>query len=215
MRIALCTPGDSWGPSFLRGIVNTVTILAANGVEIIHSQEAASDVATVRNMTSGGDSKFGPKQKPFNGEVTYDYMLWIDSDQGFAFDDLARLMKRRRDICSGWCKTISGHSNVGLHFDEKHFKKAGDIPLMAPKGIKSRNVPFKVDFVGFAFVLIAQGVFEKIPYPWFSHDEITMDNGVVRQMGEDFTFCRKARDAGFSIWVDPEVRVSHTKSFDI
>jgi GT2 family glycosyltransferase len=215
MRIALCTPGESFTPSFIRGLVNTITILASNGIEILHSQKSGSLVATVRNMTAGGAAQLGRMQKPFNGKVRYDYMLWIDSDQGFAFDDLAKLMERKRDICAGWYKTVSGNSSVGLTFDIDKFRKTGAIPLMAPEAVKKQKTPFKVDFVGFGFVLIAQGVFEKIPYPWFSHDEITMENGVVRQLGEDFTFCRKARDAGFSIWVDPDVRVSHSKLYEI
>jgi GT2 family glycosyltransferase len=215
MRIALCTPGASFTPSFVRGIVHLTTILASNKIEILHSNKSGSLLATVRNMTAGGASSLGIKQAPFNGKVKYDYMLWIDSDQGFSFDDFAALMERKRDICAGWYETVSGNSSVGLHFDESKFKETGEIPLMSPKDIKKRGVPFKVDFVGFGFVLIARGVFEQIAYPWFSHDEITMNNGVVRQLGEDFTFCRKAREAGFSIWVDPTVRVSHTKSFEI
>jgi GT2 family glycosyltransferase len=209
-------PGNSWGPGFLQGILQTVTMLAGNGIEVVSSAKYSALVDTARNMCAGGAAEFGVRQKPFNGKLDYDFMLWIDSDQTFTFDHFATLMERQRDICAGWCCTISGElTNVCLYQDEEKFKKQGHYDLMPVKDMKNRETPFKVDYCGFAFILIKKGVFESITYPWFSRADRAMDNGVVRQIGEDVSFCNKVREAGFSIWVDPTVRVGHTKSFDI
>jgi GT2 family glycosyltransferase len=32
---------------------------------------------------------------------------------------------------------------------------------------------------------------------------------------EDYDFCDKVRDAGYDIWIDPEVKFGHQQSIDI
>ena len=48
------------------------------------------------------------------------------------------------------------------------------------------------------------------PWPWFGHDILEHD-GIPERVGEDETFCARARAAGFSVWGLAEL-VGHVKS---
>lgn len=53
---------------------------------------------------------------------------------------------------------------------------------------------------GTACMMIKMGVFKNINFPWFdfAHDP----NYPGQMMSEDLYFCKRARDAGYQIWVD-------------
>ena len=78
--------------------------------------------------------------------------------------------------------------------------------------------PFTVRGVGFGFLAVKQGVFEKIKRPWFSQISVEIENeetGEIEEqfplMGEDLSWCEKVHRMGIPIWVDPLVRVTHHK----
>lgn len=66
--------------------------------------------------------------------------------------------------------------------------------------------PGEVDFVGAGFLLVQREVFEKIGGNWFDHLEFNGD-----RLSEDYSFCKRVKDAGFPIWLDPSVRLGHVK----
>ena len=79
--------------------------------------------------------------------------------------------------------------------------------------MSKRKKPFTVDYTGFGWVLIKNGVFEKLEYPWFAPKMQVFESGDVQDMcGEDVSFCLDAQEAGFEIWADPRIRVGHEKT---
>lgn len=54
-------------------------------------------------------------------------------------------------------------------------------------------------------MLIRTSIFDKIPYPYFAHNEITLSDGTKDELGEDTDFCVKANKAGFEIYVDNDL----------
>jgi len=55
----------------------------------------------VRNLCLAGDKKGLPNQKPFQGKVNYDYIMWIDSDNIFTvkqFKHLLNAMETQKEI---------------------------------------------------------------------------------------------------------------------
>jgi hypothetical protein len=51
----------------------------------------------VCNSCLGGSSTGGKNQKPFQGKVDYDYLMWIDSDQVFKPEDFLNLLKKAQE----------------------------------------------------------------------------------------------------------------------
>ena len=84
-----------------------------------------------------------------------------------------------------------------------------------------KKEPFKVAGAGFGFLAVKQGVFEKMPRPWFgpvaipNTDENKDTSPEFILIGEDLSWCTKAINCGFEVWVDPKVRVTHQKTFKL
>ena len=68
----------------------------------------------------------------------------------------------------------------------------------------------EVSHTGFGFLLIKKGVFESMTYPWFKPIEKRIGDMVDFTM-EDVSFCLRAKEAGFKIYIDPQVIVGHEK----
>lgn len=71
----------------------------------------------------------------------------------------------------------------------------------------------QVDIVGTGFMMIHRDVFIKMAekfkddWAWFGHDE---RNGI--RLGEDVTFCKRAKELGYPIYGYPELCIGHLKS---
>lgn len=68
----------------------------------------------------------------------------------------------------------------------------------------------EVDWVGAGGLLIHSDVFKKLKGPRWFRDEYKEDS-YVRSLGHDITFCNRAREAGFKIYVDTAVQSAHGK----
>jgi hypothetical protein len=81
------------------------------------------------------------------------------------------------------------------------------------------NSVAEADAIGFGFVAVKSGVFEKIERPWFGMLPQVINNSkgkqVVLSLGEDVSWCVKARHAGYKIYFDPNVKVGHIKSKEL
>jgi len=63
----------------------------------------------------------------------------------------------------------------------------------------------EVDVVGTGGMLIKREVIEKLKNPWFE----TYYDKQGTHWSVDFSFCIKAKKAGFKIWVDPKIEMKH------
>lgn len=166
-----------------------------------------------------GDVAKGKKQRPFEN-LKYDYILWIDSDIVFNPDNLEQLLQLQKDIACGWYAQPSQASDGSLftpvveNADEKYFKQNHSYKFMTVKDLLKKPKPFTVDHVGFGWVLIKQGVFESLEYPWFAPKKQKI--GTMEDLcSEDVAFCKDAQAAGYEIWLDPRCRVGHEKTLVI
>ncbi len=73
-----------------------------------------------------------------------------------------------------------------------------------------------VDWCGAGFMLVHRSVFEKLGDDPYRQDIVAPSGALV---GEDYSFCERARQAGFTVQVDPRVFIGHVKprvlGFDI
>ena len=165
----------------------------------------------------GANVLLGPDQIPWDGKLKYDYQLWIDSDIVFNTEQFYRLIWMQKDIAGGWYCTEDGKTTSVAHWlEEEDFAKNGGVMNHETiESISRRRKPFTVDYTGFGWLLIKNGVFEhkEMKYPWFAPKMQVFESGDVQDMcGEDVSFCLDAKEAGMEIWIDPKIRVGHEKT---
>lgn len=212
-----CLPGRMVSYTYLKNFVQLCFEIVQHGGAIQISQDYSSMVNFARCKCLGANVLRGPDQLPWDGQLKYDYQLWIDSDIVFNVESFYRLVLMNKDIVAGWYCTEDGHTTSVAHWlDEESFRSNGGLMNHETlESISKRRKPFTVDYTGFGWVLIKYGVFEnpEIKYPWFAPQLQSFESGAVQDMcGEDVSFCLDAIKAGYEIWCDPLNRVGHEKS---
>jgi hypothetical protein len=168
--------------------------------------------ATISKLRSNGVDLDNP-QVVKKTITAYDYYMAIDSDIEFEVEDVLKLLSHNLDIVSG------------------AYQFRGDMDLMVAgievknPGTSAGNLAFthwgetglrEVDWVGAGFLLIKKEVLEAMEYPYFFERAVQYtSNGVLCSMlvGEDVGFCLSAREAGFKIHCDCDVKVKHIVDF--
>lgn len=208
--IIFCLPGDNYSGNFLKCWTDLVLYCVQNNITPILSQYSSCNIYYVRTMCLGGRSIDGRTQKPFQGKINYDYLMWIDSDIIFNIKQFDKLLSHDLDIVSGLYKMQNKtHYATVKNWDVDTYKKNGCFDFLKPDDIKTNEL-FEVSYTGFGFMLIKKGVFEKIEYPWFKPRFIEMDH-ITEFTMEDVTFCLEAKEKGFKIMIDPTIVVGHEK----
>ena len=129
------------------------------------------------------------------------HLLFVDDDMVFEKDAVIKLVERDKDI-------------VGVHYNCRKFPPTTTVHMdeEKKKSIKWENPDgfMTCDAVGTGFMLIDLRVFDKLKEPWFFWK--TNEQGEVVE-GEDYWFCRIAREAGFEVWCDLTIPVKHIGDF--
>ena len=132
-----------------------------------------------------------------------DYILFMDYDVIPRHNTLEKLIAADKDIISGvyplaqrceikWC----------LSKDEPFSAmEIGDLP----------DNMFKASTICNGIMLVKTEVFDNLQWPYWRSQFVK--GGV--SMGHDIYFCKKAREAGYDLWVDPKIKCSHIKSVDL
>ena len=121
-------------------------------------------------------------------ESDCDYLLFLDSDMVPPADMLIKLIEHDKDIVSALAFRRVPNYEPCIFKDDMEFY------LDYPKGL------IEIEGVGMACTLIKRKVFEAVPEPWFFPNKI---------LGEDLSFCVRARHAGFKIFCDTELICGH------
>lgn len=193
---------------FVQSLVRTTCWMTSQGLSYTFINKQSSFVSEAREMTA--TNTFGNNWKTNqigSGEFTYDKIFWIDSDIEWSDQDFQKLWESDLDIVSGVYVT-GPQRRVAAH----RLDSSGRPTIFFSHEIMLDFDPVEVGGVGFGFVAMKSGVFETVPRPWFLIKRIQWDDVEYEtNVGEDFSFCQSAREAGYKIWIDPEVKVSHHK----
>ena len=129
-------------------------------------------------------------------KMSADYTMWFDSDMIFEPDTMRKLLADDKDIVSGmYFRRAHPYSLVAfdeLDIENKKFKDA-EIPAEMTK----------VGGVGFGCVLMKTEVLFNVAAKfgcWFDP---------VNGFGEDLSFCWRARECGYEVYLDPKVSCGH------
>lgn len=154
-----------------------------------------------------------------------EWLWWIDTDMGFAPDALDQLMATadpiERPFVGGLCFAQMEREPDGMggfrtevvpaiyQWHESSDGKAGFVSWAN----YPRDTVVEVAGTGSAFVLIHRTVFEKIaekfgPDHWYDR---MINPGTQQLLGEDLSFCARARMVGIHIHVNTGIRTTHRK----
>ena len=219
LNIIFCIPGNSFSNKFLQCWTNLLAWCHSNNITPYLSTAYSSNVFFVRNMCLKGNNLDGIHQKPFQGKINYDYIMWIDSDQVFSPEQFSQLLKHDKDIVSGmYIMADNMHYAVVENIDTKYLLENGSYKFLSRndvKQLKNKDL-MKVDYCGMGFMLVKYGVLEKFNFPWFRPTSTTIknENGDIilhDYNSEDYHFCYQSRKLGFDVFVDPNIIVGHEK----
>lgn len=137
-------------------------------------------------------------------EMDSDFVLWLDSDMVFEPDLLVRMMntleERKIDIlCGAYYRRVAPYTPViydTLRIDGNgcQYHSIDEVPS---EGL------FKVDACGFGCVLMRSEVIISVL------GKHAQTFNPINGVGEDLSFCWRARDCGYDIWCDPSIKLGH------
>lgn len=221
MRVIFCLPGREYSREFLLAWSDLLMQATSKGHQVMISQNYSSVVHFARAKCLGGDVLKGPDQKPFQGQVEYDAMMWIDSDIVFKPEDFFRILESPHDVTAGlYMMEDLQHMAAVKDWNEDHFKKFGTFKFLRPDDVVGAPEYMEVAYAGMGWMLIRKGVAESLKYPWFWSDlqKIGGADGspVLHEMSsEDVAFCRALKEAGHPVHLDTKLRVGHQKKMII
>ena len=216
MNIIVCIPGNTFSSEFLHSWTLFLGECFRRNINITLSNKYTSNIYLVRSMCLKGDFLQGTSQKPFQGNIDYDYILWIDSDITFTFSDFEKLICVKKDVVSGLYVMDGGKEYTSVKkMDFEFLNKNGGFEFINKNSLSTFPKIFEVDYTGMGFMLIKKGVIEKIEYPWFEPTffEFKSKNGknIKDFCSEDVGFCLKLKKKGIPVYINKEVIVGHQK----
>ena len=138
-------------------------------------------------------------------QMDADYVLWLDSDMIFYPDTLERLMRHMEhvDIVSGvYFRRVSPYTPV--IFDDMTIDDEGKCHWT---DYKDKDYPhdglFEIGACGFGCVLMRTDVFLDV------QAKFGQMFSPIANVGEDLSFCWRARQCGFKIYADPSIVLGH------
>jgi hypothetical protein len=207
-HVVFATPGHSMKAEYVKSLVETLRWLAEEKMDYIFLNKYSSFVPSARELTATDTFVHNWDTREIgSGEFTYDKIFWIDSDIEWTVEDFERLLDSDLDIISGLYQTAP-NGTVAVHYpdDKGRPTKVNKVEFLL------HDQPVEVGGVGFGFVAMKSGVFEAMKRPWFLIQRVTWDGyDFPTNVGEDYSWCANAQQAGFKIWVDPLVKVKHHK----
>lgn len=157
------------------------------------------------------------------------HLMFIDADQKFLANDIAKMIKADKGIIGGpvpmkginWERVRMGaklgYENLGELTGIFNLNKLPGHEMEDP------NIPFQVKHIGTGFMLIRRDVFEllKPHVGWYNNGGATIDpndkvydffkvqNVDHELLSEDYNFCHMYRENGGTVWAAPWCELGH------
>lgn len=227
VNVVFCIPGREFTSNFLNSWTNLIGALYHNKVSFCLSNAYSPVVYYARSACLRGHVLRGRKQKPFNGEMTYDYLMWIDSDIVFSPEHFFKLLEKMQkhpdvQLMAGTYLMADGkHTTIVDTWDEEYFAERGSfkfltMPEVKAKSelaeVKAKDNLFECVYCGFGWLMVRYGVHESFEYPFFKPQFHELKGGEIYDFSsEDASFFLDLREKGIKCYVDPDINVGHEK----
>lgn len=132
----------------------------------------------------------------------YDYLFSVDSDIVLPQDCLVKMLNADKDVISS--VYIQRRQDVQIpEIYEEH--PNGSILNVGMEFLRGEDLK-QIAGCGFGCVLVKSTVLRKMGYPQFFYKSALDHRNTV---SEDIYFAMKAKQHGFSLWVDPSIVCQH------
>lgn len=207
VNVLIATPGALLHSGYVKSLLDTGNTLNKLGISWAFLNEGSSHVASARESTlNSGDEQEVFNSKPVKGFFTYNKIMWIDSDITWTPEDFMKLYLSDKDVIVGAYLLTNG--------DVPAYRKILKEPLKFDE-VKNATELIQLEAAGMGFMCVKQGVFESLSRPWFQSAFGSVFVGdklfEFNIIGEDISVCKRITDKGFEIWLDPTIRLVHTK----
>lgn len=128
----------------------------------------------------------------------YTHLFFIDSDMVFNPEWLEKLLKHDKDMICGIART---RGDICYNVYEKHEPTGKYRPLGTLEGAAPL---MEIDATGMAFMLMKRKVVA-----------LVREFNSVGEKSEDMLFCEKAKEMGFKIFCDTDVRLGHLVNVEL
>jgi cellulose synthase/poly-beta-1,6-N-acetylglucosamine synthase-like glycosyltransferase len=221
-KIIFCLPGSNFTKVFLESLIATISYCMKNKISISVKTREGSNIYALREEILGAVYDKGTGEiSLFDGE-DYDYIMNIDSDMRWRPQDLQALIDADKDIVSGVCARKSGEVAASYFFEDKKvifkptlvndvIQENIEIKNLIIKEVREYDTPVTISACGFAFLLVKKGVFEKMEPPWFMQIKNKKPFNRIGYFSEDYSWCVRAYQAGYKVWLHPKARIGHQK----
>ena len=138
----------------------------------------------------------------------YSHILFLDCDHRFPSDTIVKLLSHNKPIVSGLSfRRMEPFDPVIFNWNDE---------VEEYKNITEWGKDLiEVDATGGACLLIELDVFRKMEFPWFEFYTGYDRNGRKVRISEDLYFCKKAKELGYKIYVDPTCQNKHLGSLEV
>jgi hypothetical protein len=207
--VVFATPGNSLHPEYVKSLVETIKYLQSAGLTYHFVNQFSSFVPSARENTATDSSGADWEATAFGaGKFNYGRIFWVDSDISWSVEAFKTLLETDLDICSGMMP-VSRDGRIGA----MRLNSDGNPISLNSLEFLVASDPELVDGVSFGFLAIKAGVFEVMNRPWFDIRYASIEGAKYPVLfGEDYSWCLKAKESGFDIWLHSLVRVEHHKS---
>jgi hypothetical protein len=209
--VLIATPGAMMEAQYVKSLALTIEECNKRGISYKWLNNYSSLVHHARELTASGVEglELDPQQtSPGGKDITYNKIFWIDSDISWTPEQFFKIYDSEYDVACGAYLLADGITTT-VHA----WGTQGGMP--ATEIVKMKD-PIKIQSLGFGFVAMRSGVFEKITRPWFNLEYVKVgedSNGkdILDSVGEDISWCVKAYRAGIELYFYPDVLVTHMK----
>ncbi len=227
---------DGAQASYLRSVLELASLAERQGIECAFAQLSHNpSIDRVRNAMAGLFLRSACTHLLFvDGDIGFDPAQIVDLVRRMQADVELAIMGApypKREI--NW-QTVAAAAAKGLASDPRELEKfsgAFAMELLDSKAGFALNAPVELAKLGAGLMIIRRDVIESLyrRHPELAYRPSRID-GLAGQvdgeiaalfhplietetrqlLSEDYAFCRRARDAGFRIWMAPWMRTSHT-----
>ena len=165
-----------------------------------------------------------------------DYLLFIDADQSFEYEDIHNMILEEKDIL-GAAVPMKGinwnavKTAIKLDLNPLEYTAIHNFHSIDNKPVTDASKPFEVKHIGSGMLLIERHVFESLkPFtPTYKHNSLPLngvdtgdliyeffatsidDDGIL--LSEDYHFCKIAKEQGYKVYGVAYPKITHAGTY--